>query len=113
MLHSCLEDGEYIRELSERIFDRVHPLFAASIAAARAAGDLRPGSIASTNLFWFAQHVAAMTACFLLPGRPCVPYSGDAECLADEAAWFILRGVGMTDAAIATALAPPQNRAAD
>jgi TetR/AcrR family transcriptional regulator, transcriptional repressor of aconitase len=113
ILYSCLEDGEYLRELSERIFERVHPLFAASIAAARAAGDLRPGPIASANLFWFAQHVAAMAAAFLLPGRACVPYEGDAESLVDDAAWFILRGIGMRDAAIAAALAPPQSRAAD
>ena len=113
MLHSCLEDGEYVRELSDRIFERVHPLFAGSIEAALAAGDLHPGPIASANRFWFAQHVAAMTACFLLPGRPCVAYDGDIESLADEAAWFILRGVGMKEAAIAAALAPPPARAAD
>jgi TetR/AcrR family transcriptional regulator, transcriptional repressor of aconitase len=109
ILHSCLEDGEYVRELSDRIFERVHPLFAASIEAAHAAGDLRPGPIASANGFWFAQHVAAMMAAFLLPGEACVPYRGDAESLADEAAWFVLRGIGMTEAAIAAALVPAQS----
>ena len=105
MLHSCLEDGEYARELFERIFERVHPLFAASIAAALAAGDLNPGPIASANRFWFAQHVAAMAACFLLPGEGCVPYAGTVEEVAEEASWFILRGIGMTDTAIAAARA--------
>lgn len=110
LLHSCLEDGEYARELSERVFERVHPLFAASIDAALEAGDLRPGPIASANRFWFAQHVATMAACFLLPGQRCVPYAGTTEVLVDEATWFILRGIGMTDAAIAAELAPGVGR---
>ena len=42
VLHSFLEDGEYARELFDTIFARVHPLFAASIAAAIAAGDIAP-----------------------------------------------------------------------
>jgi AcrR family transcriptional regulator len=105
VLHSCLEDGEYARELFERIFERVHPLFAASLANAIAAGDLRPGPIAAANQFWFAQHIVAMVAFARLPGRACVPYEGNLEALVDEANWFILRGLGMTDAAIAAVLA--------
>ena len=113
MLHSCLEDGDYIRELSERIFERIHPLFLASAEAALAAGDLNSLPIASANRFWFAQNVAAMMACYLLPGRSCVPYSGTPATLADEATWFILRGIGMTDAAIAAALSRPMAQAAE
>src|SRR5262245_57391234 len=76
VLHSFLEDGEYARELFDRIFERVYPLFAASIQAAAAAGDLRPGPIASANRFWFGQHIAAMVAFVCLPGRASVPYHG-------------------------------------
>jgi AcrR family transcriptional regulator len=105
VLHSFLEDGEYARELFDRIFERVHPLFAASIEAAAAAGDLRPGPIASANRFWFGQHIAAMVAFVFLPGRASVPYQGTPAALVEEASWFILRGIGMKDAAIAAALA--------
>jgi AcrR family transcriptional regulator len=104
VLHSFLEDGEYARELFETIFERVHPLFAASIEAATAAGDLKPGPIASANRFWFGHHVAAMVAFVFLPGRASVPYQGVATTLVEEASWFILRGIGMRDAAIAAAL---------
>jgi hypothetical protein len=104
MLHSCLEDGDYARELFERIFAQVHPLFAASLAAAAAQGDLLPGRPASANAFWFAQHVAVMAACFLLPAAGCVPYAGTIDDVVDEASWFILRGLGMKDEAIAAAL---------
>ncbi|MBV8934947.1 MAG: TetR/AcrR family transcriptional regulator [Alphaproteobacteria bacterium] len=105
VLHSFLEDGEYARELFETIFERVHPLFVASVEAAAASGDLKPEPIASANRFWFGHHIAAMVAFVSLPGRASVPYQGSATALVDEASWFILRGIGMTDSAIAAALA--------
>ena len=105
VLHSFLEDGEYARELFDTIFARVHPLFAASVEAATAAGDLAGGAIASANRFWFGHHVAAMMAFAVLPGRACIAYSGAAADLIEEASRFILRGIGMPDAAITAALA--------
>src|SRR5436190_16990240 len=62
VLHSFLEDGVYARELYEAISDRVIPLFAASLEAAIAAGDVAPRGDPAANRFWFAQHVAAMMA---------------------------------------------------
>ena len=104
VLHSFLEDGEYARELFDTIFERVYPLFAASIEAAAAAGDLALDLIASANRFWFGHHVAAMVAFVLLPGRASIAYQGTLTALAEEASWFILRGIGMRDAAIAAAI---------
>jgi AcrR family transcriptional regulator len=105
VLHSLLEDGEYARELFETIFERVHPLFAACLAAAAAAGDLKAEPMASANRFWFGHHVAAMVSFVSLPGRASVPYRGSIQTLVDDASWFILRGIGMTDRAIASGLA--------
>jgi AcrR family transcriptional regulator len=105
LLHSFLEDGEYARELFDTILERVNPLFVGSIEAAAAAGDLKPEPIASANRFWFGHHVAAMVAFVFLPGRASVPYQGTLSDLVDEMSWFILRGIGMRDAAIASALA--------
>lgn len=104
VLHSFLEDGEYARELFDTIFERVHPLFVASIDAAIAAGDLKLEPIASPNRFWFGHHVAAMVAFVFLPGRAAVPYRGSITALVEELSWFILRGIGMRDAAIAAVL---------
>ncbi len=104
VLYSFLEDGEYARELFDTIFERVHPLFAASIEAAAAAGDLTLGALASANRFWFGHHVAAMVAFVMLPGRASIAYQGTLLALAEEATRFILRGIGMTDAAIVAAL---------
>jgi len=104
VLHSFLEDGEYARELFDTIFERVHPLFVASIDAAIAAGDLKLEPVASPNRFWFGHHVAAMVAFVFLPGRAAVPYRGSITALVEELSWFILRGIGMRDAAIAAVL---------
>ncbi len=105
VLHSFLEDGEYARELFDRIFERVHPLFAASVEAAVAAGDLALEVIASANRFWFGHHIAAMVAFVFLPGRASIAYQGTLAALVEEANWFILRGMGMKDGVIAAALA--------
>ena len=105
VLHSLLEDGDYARELFDRIFERIHPLFAASIEAATAAGDLTPNVIDTANRFWFGHHIAAMVAFVFLPGRASIVYEGTLAALVEEASWFILRGIGLKDAAIAAALA--------
>jgi AcrR family transcriptional regulator len=113
VLHSFLEDGVYARELFETISDRVIPLFAASIEAATAAGDIAPQRISAANQFWFAQHVTAMLAFATLPGQSCMPYQGTLEALVEEASTFILRGFGMSDAAIAAAALTTLPSAAD
>jgi len=101
VLNSWLEDGGYARQLFDGVSERVIPYFKASLAAAEAAGDVIPTGDAPENRFWFAQHVAAMIAFAALPPQGCVPYRGTLEQVADEATVFILRGIGMTEAAIA------------
>lgn len=118
VLHSCLEDGDYARELFETVAERVVPLFADSIAAADAVGDLvtgaRPaGAADAANRFWFAQHVAAMMAFAALSGRSWVPYRGDTEDVVEQASAFVLRAIGLTEAAIARAAEPMLRLAAD
>jgi len=107
VLHSHLEDGAYARELFASIAERVVPLFTASLAAAEAAGDLVPVPGSGANRFWFAQHVAAMMAYAFLPREGCVPYEGPLDRLVEEAGDFILRGIGLTEAAIAASRTVP------
>jgi len=116
VLHSFLEDGDYARQLFETLAERVVPLFEASLAAAVAAGDAAPRRVAPANRFWFAQHVAAMMAFAALSGENCAPYQGALGDIVDEAGTFILRGIGITDAAISAsdaAAARPLPTAAD
>ena len=114
MLHSILEDGGYARELFAAIAPRVVPLFTASLTAAEEAGDLTALPADGANRFWFAHHVAAMMAFAFLPQDGFIPYQGSLDQLVEEASDFILRGIGMTEAAIASSHAlPPLQMAAD
>jgi AcrR family transcriptional regulator len=101
MVNSFLEDGEFARIVFENIFAWVYPKFAACLEAAAATGDLRTAPIAPENCFWLGQHVAAMLAYVRLPVAASGPYRGAMEEVATQAVWFILRGIGLSDAAIA------------
>jgi AcrR family transcriptional regulator len=99
--NSLLADSEYARLVYETVFAQVFPKFGACLEAAEAAGDLAPMPVKLENRFWFGQHVAAMLALVSLSGRPAVPYRGSPDEVIRETVWFILRGVGLKDAAIA------------
>jgi AcrR family transcriptional regulator len=107
MLHSFLEDGDYARELFAAIAPRVVPLFVASLQAAEEAGDLAPLPASGANRFWFAHHVAAMMAFAFLPPEGFIPYEGALDQLIEEAGDFILRGLGMNEAAVAASRTAP------
>src|SRR5258708_2916158 len=72
-----------------------------------AAGDVvpLPEQGRSTDQFWFGHHIATMIAIAALPGRSCIPYAGEPEMLVEDASRFILRGIGMNDAAITAHIA--------
>ena len=55
------------------------------------------------NLFWFAHHTVLMAALARLPAVPCLSY-GDAADLERQLCEFILRGIGLNEAAIASHL---------
>ena len=113
-LHSLLEDGEYVRLVAEWMVERIQPTYLACFAAAARAGDLRSAAGDGGNAFWLAYHVAAMCAFGQLSGRDAYPYRGGRDELAADLARFILRGIGLTDAAIAAnfAVAVPERPAA-
>jgi TetR/AcrR family transcriptional regulator, transcriptional repressor of aconitase len=113
MLNSYLEDGEYARQVFEWVIGNVFPKIEECLRAAEAAGDLEASPISLRNRFLFGQHVAAMMAGVRLSGRCAVPYEGDAEGVIAEAAWFILRGFGVTPAAIEAHRPAPREAGGD
>lgn len=100
MAHSYLEDGEYARLVAGWVMEEIFPLYAASLAAAETAGDLQGDTLRPVNSFWFAHHVAAMCAYARLPQTCPIPYAGDVETVIADALSFILRGIGLSEAAI-------------
>jgi AcrR family transcriptional regulator len=103
MTTSHLDDGEFARLLYAKIGDLIGPVFTASVESAVAAGDAARVGSEPLNLFWFAHHTVLMSALSRLPAVPCLPY-GNAADLERQLCEFILRGIGLNEAAIASHL---------
>ena len=99
MITSHLEDGEFARLLYAKVEKLIGAMFAASLEAAIASGDaVRVGS-EPVNLFWFAHHTVLTAALTRMPAVPCL-YYGNAADLDLQLCEFLLRGIGLTEAAI-------------
>jgi len=101
ILNSCLEDGEFTRLLYENRFSCCFAKVQACLAAAEVAGDIVECGVSRENRVRFAHHLGAMIAINHLPRRPVIDYHVDREELLHEVIWFALRGLGLTDKAIA------------
>ncbi|WP_291845682.1 helix-turn-helix domain-containing protein [Bradyrhizobium sp.] len=99
MTTSYLDDGEFARLLHAKIGDLIGPVFAASLQSAVAAGDAARVGGDPLNLFWFAHHTVLMAALTRLPAVPCLSY-GNVVDLERQLTRFILRGIGLNEAAI-------------
>jgi AcrR family transcriptional regulator len=103
MTTSHLDDGEFARLLYAKVGDLIGPVFTASLESAIAAGDASRISSEPLNLFWFAHHTLLMSALARLPATPCLTYGNVAD-LERQLCQFILRGIGLNEAAIASHL---------
>ncbi len=103
MTTSHLEDGEFARLLYDKIGKLIGPMFVASLDSAVMAGDATPISGDPLNLFWFAHHTVLTAALTRLPAASCLPY-GNAGALERQLCEFLLRGIGLNEAAIAAHL---------
>ena len=99
MVTSHLDDGEFARLLYAKVEKLIGPMFVASLEAAIAAGDASRIGCEPANLFWFAHHTVLTAAMTRLPAVPCLAY-GDAGGLERQLCEFLLRGIGLHDAAI-------------
>jgi len=103
MMTSHLDDGEFARLLYDKVGKLIGPTFAASLESAIAAGEATRIGDNALNLFWFAHHTVLMGALTQLPATPCLAY-GDAADTERQLCQFVLRGIGLTEAAISTHL---------
>jgi TetR/AcrR family transcriptional regulator, transcriptional repressor of aconitase len=103
MITSHLDDGEFARLIYEKIGNLVGPVFTASLQRAVEAGDASRIGCEPLNLFWFAHHTVLMATLARLPSVPCLSY-GDAADLERQLCEFILRGIGLNDAAVVSHL---------
>jgi len=103
MTTSHLDDGEFARLLYAKVGVLIGPVFTASLESAVTAGDASRIGSEPLNLFWFAHHTVLMSALARLPVVPCLTY-GNAADLERQLCQFILRGIGLNEAAIASHL---------
>jgi AcrR family transcriptional regulator len=103
MVTSQLDDGEFARLLYGKIAGLVGSLFSASLDRAIAAGEAVRVGGEPLNLFWFAHHTVLTAALSRLPAVPCLTY-GDAADLERQLCEFLLRGIGLNEAAITSHL---------
>ena len=99
MTTSHLDDGEFARLLYAKVGELIGPVFIASLDRAVEAGDASRIGSEPLNLFWFAHHTVLMAALSRLPAVPCLSY-GDAADLERQFCEFLLRGIGLNEAAI-------------
>jgi hypothetical protein len=102
MLKSFLEDGAFARMVYQNRFACYCSQIEACLAAATAAGDVVASPVSKINRGYFAHHIGAWLALVHLPRKPVMDYKASREELLNQAVWFALRGMGMTDKAIAT-----------
>ena len=103
MTTSHLDDGEFARLLYAKVGDLIGPVFIASLDRAIAAGDASRIGSDPLNLFWFAHHTVLMAALSRIPAVPCLSY-GNAPDLERQLCEFLLRGIGVHEAALTSHL---------
>ena len=109
MVTSHLEDGEFARLLYAKVKTLIGSMFTASLEAAVASGDAVRVGNEPLNLFWFAHHTVLTAALTRLPSAPCLTYGGAAD-LDRQLCEFLLRGIGLNEAAIAAHLTRPSTK---
>jgi AcrR family transcriptional regulator len=102
MLRSLLEDGVFARLAYEGRFACYCSRMEVCLDTAIRAGDAVKSPLTPGNRARFGCHVGAWLALVLLPPKPAVHYRVSRQKLLDQCVWFILRGMGLTDPAIAT-----------
>lgn len=101
MLKSFLEDGVYARTMYQNRFDCFGARIEKCLDAAVAAGEAVKTPMTRGNRARFGHHLAAWVALAYLPSQPAIDYKVSRENVVHQAVWFILRGMGLTDKALA------------
>jgi len=108
MVKSFLEDGVFARTLYHSRFDSFCARVEECLEAAILAKDAVKGPVTRGNRIRFAHHIGAWLALAQLPATTVIDYRASREELLDQATWFALRGMGLTDKAIATYYKPKE-----
>lgn len=106
MVTSHLEDGEFARLLYAKVEKLIGNVFVASLERAIAAGDAARIGNEPLHLFWFTHHTVMSAAMTRLSAQPSLDYGNGKE-VERQLCEFLLRGIGLNQAAIASHLDRP------
>jgi AcrR family transcriptional regulator len=106
LYRSLLGDNKYARTHFRRVQKLVERGMNECFEAAVEAGDLKALPIGALNRIWFVHHLAMALNLSHLAGEPAFAYEGSKEELVEQAVLFSLRGIGMTETAIARTFQP-------
>ena len=99
-LRSLLEDAEFVRLGAKQFGASWIRKVEACITAAVKAGDLKATPVRRDLRAWFVHHLAFALMLHLHPKIPAVDYGISRSTLVVQAVWFLLRGMGLEEAAI-------------
>ena len=102
MAKSFLEDGGFARLIYKNRFDAFCSHIEDCLDAAVRCGDAVKTPLARGNRARFGYHVGAWIALVHLPKKAALEYKVSRQDLLHQAIWFALRGMGLTDKALAT-----------
>lgn len=97
---SLLGDGRFAKAFLDRHVKPWIGVFERSFQAARSAGDVEDGVHTGTAEIWFVHHLANTLHLISLPGSSVVDYGLSREKLVENTVRFLLRGLGLRNAAI-------------
>ena len=107
---SLLADGRFAGAFLDRHVAPWIDRLDASLQAARAAGDVAEGVHAGRAEIWFVHHLSNTLHLVGMPCTPVVDYAATEDELVERAVRFLLRGLGLTDTAIARHYQPNEMR---
>ena len=97
---SLLDDGQFAKAFLDRNVRPWIDLFADCLEAARATGDVEEGTHVGKTELWFVHHLANTLHLVSLSGGNVVDYGMSREELTASTVLFLLRGLGLKEAAI-------------
>lgn len=101
LFRSLMEDGEFARLFLQNLAAHWIPRVEACWAAAVASGDVAPGPVNARMGLWLTQHLASSLVLYYRPGGASPDDATPREQLIEQSVAFALRGLGLSDAALA------------
>jgi AcrR family transcriptional regulator len=100
VLRSLIDEGEFARQAVQGAPSRWVCKAEECLRAAIEAGDAVDGQVRPALAGWFVHQIAAMVMIHLLPSEPVIDFGVSRQELIEQAVWFSLRGMGLTEEAI-------------